>query len=229
MATPATRPPADVPVTEASQADASTLCTIVPRAFHPVNPYIKKTMPDTPDMRSWWSRIFTDEINDKNAHLLAAVDPNSGTAVGILSMRRMTAQQKGAGAWSMYSLTPDHDEENYRAMIDSMGQCRERLMLGRPHMLIQLFGVDDAYKGKHIGQRLLVRACELGDAAGLDIFVQANGTAAPFYCKQGFCVEDEVVMPDGVYGESIWSGLEGDLCIGDGSSCRHLLVNETGR
>jgi len=188
-------------VVEASDANVPSLSTIVARSFHPVNPYIKKALPDTEQLRAWWTRIFTDEINDPDANLLTAIDPENDVAVGILSMRRMAPETKGAGAWSMYDVTPDHDEQSYAAMINSMGVCRERLMLGRRHIIVQLFGVDDAYKGRRIGQMLLDRACELGDAAGLDMFVQANGNAAPFYCKQGFQIEDEVVMPDGKYVE----------------------------
>ncbi|TKA73269.1 hypothetical protein B0A55_06617 [Friedmanniomyces simplex] len=186
---------AEVNVVEASKSNVPSLSTIVARSFHPVNPYIKKVLPDTGHLRAWWSTIFTDEINDNKTRLLSAIDPKNDTAIAVLSMRRMAADDKGAGTWNMYELTPDHDVEGYKAMIDSMGEHRERLMLGRPHFLIQLFGVDNTYAGRGIGQRLLARSCEIGDADGLDIFVQANASARTFYWKQGFEVGGEEVMP----------------------------------
>ncbi|KAK4897388.1 hypothetical protein LTR27_004908 [Elasticomyces elasticus] len=193
--------PAQFDVIEASEANVPSLSTIVARAFHPSNAYIKKVLPDTPALAGWWSKIFADEIKDASTHLLIAVDPDNDTAVGLLSLRRMEAAEKGAGTWGLYELTPDHDVEGYKAMIDSMGEHRERLMLGRPHYLIQLFGVDAAYAGRRIGQKLLARACDIADAAGLDTLVQANGNARAFYEKQEFVVKGKETMPGDEYVE----------------------------
>ncbi|KAK1071799.1 hypothetical protein LTR12_008566 [Friedmanniomyces endolithicus] len=188
-------PPDGIGVLEASESNVPSLSTIVARSFHPVNPYIRKVLPDTPHLRKWWSNIFTNQIEDSNTHLLTALDPKTNTAIAVLSMRRMAADDKGAGSWNNHDLTPDHDVVGYKAMIDSMGEHRERLMLGRPHFLIQLFGVDHAYAGKGIGRSLLARACEIGDSAGLDMFVQANASAKGLYEKMGFEVGGEEVMP----------------------------------
>lgn len=182
-------------VVEASEPDVPSLSTIVPRSFHPVNPYIKKCFPDTPSLRAWWSRIFFDETKDPNCHVLTCIDPDTGTAIGILTLRLIGPDEKGSGFWSMYDVTPDHDENAYRPMIDGMSEHRERLMLGKAHLLIELFGVDDGYKGQRVGQKLLARACEIGDEAGQDIFVQANASARGFYCKQGYEVKAQVSMP----------------------------------
>ncbi|KAK5728471.1 hypothetical protein LTR15_001607 [Elasticomyces elasticus] len=191
--------PVHFDVVEASEANVPSLSTIVARAFHPSNAYIKKVLPNTSALRTWWSTIFTDEIKDTKTHLLIAVDDD--TVVGLLSLRQMAADAGGAGSWGLYELTADHDVEGYKAMIDSMGEHRERLMLGRPHYLIQLFGVDAAYAGRRIGQKLLARACDIADAAGLDTFVQANGNARAFYEKQEFVVQGKETMPGDEYVE----------------------------
>lgn len=87
-------------------------------------------------------------------------------------------------------------------MIDGMVEHRERLMLGKPHYLVEMFCADHDYKGKGVGSALLAKACEIADAGSYDVFVQANAGAKSFYEKFGFRVEDEVVMPgEGEYVE----------------------------
>lgn len=107
----------------------------------------------------------------------------------------MGPTDKGSGLWTMYDLTADHDRVAYRPMIAGMTEHRERVMLGKPHFVIELFGVDHAYKGRRIGVQLLARACEIADEAGHEIFVQANASARDFYCKLGFEVQWKSVMP----------------------------------
>jgi len=184
-----------IQVVEASLADVESLTTIVPRSFHPVNPYIKMVLPDTAGMRQWWTKAFVDELLDPNCKVLTAIDHNNGSAIGILTLRLMGAQDRGSGLWTMYDLTEDHDKSAYQPMIAGMTEHRERTMLGTPHFLIELFGVDDAYKGRRIGKQLLSRACEIADKAGYETFVQANASARAFYCKLGFEQRGKSVMP----------------------------------
>ena len=186
--------PHNIRVVEAKLTDVESLTTIVPRSFHPVNPYIKKALPDTAAMRQWWSKIFIDAISDPKCKVMTAIDPKNSNVIGVLNLRLMGAQDKGSGLW-MYDLTDDHDKIAYPPMIAGMTEHRERTMLGTAHFLIELFGVDDAYKGRQIGRKLLTRACEIADEAGYEIFVQANANARAFYGKLGFEERGKSVMP----------------------------------
>lgn len=186
---------ADISVSEARQSDLDSLTTIVTRSFHPVNPYIKRALPDTPELRAWWSRIFEDEMREESCHVLVALDSKTNKDIGVLTLRLLAPNDKGAGFWTMYPLTQDHEWEKYRSMVDGMVEARERLMLGRPHYLIELFGVDNAFKGRGVGTKLLARACEIGDEAGHDTFVQSNASARDFYMRLGFSCDGEAVMP----------------------------------
>ncbi|KAK4546798.1 hypothetical protein LTR36_001530 [Oleoguttula mirabilis] len=187
--------PEQFDVIEATLSNVKSLSTIVSRSFHPVNPYIKKVFPDTARMRQWWAQIFTDEIHDSSCKVLTAIDPNDGAAIGALTLRLLGAEDRGSGLWTMYDLTEDHDTMAYQPMVAGMTEHRERTMLGTPHFLIELFGVDDAYKGRQIGKKLLMRACQIADQAGYDTFVQANASARAFYCKLGFVEQGKSVMP----------------------------------
>ena len=184
-----------VKVIEARKFDIDSLTTIVPRSFHPVNPYIKQALPDTPLVRKWWAQVFEYERNEPNCHVLVALDPATDKDIGILLLRLMGAHEEGAGVWTNYELSEDHDEVMYSSMVNSMVEHRERTMLGRPHYLIELFGVDHAWKGRSVGTKLLARACEIADRDGYDVFVQSNASAKAFYARLGFNAEGEVMMP----------------------------------
>ncbi|KAK5129655.1 hypothetical protein LTR08_002980 [Meristemomyces frigidus] len=173
-------------VVEADQSNLESLSTIHARSFHPVNPFMERVIPDTAVMRQWWAQLFTVEIQDTACKVLTALDPDTGTVIGILTLRLLGPQDRGSGIWTMCDVTDDHDREAYRLMIGGMTEHRERIMLGKPHFLVELLGVDHAYKGRNIGHKLLARACEIADEAGYETFVQANASARDFYCRLGF-------------------------------------------
>ncbi|TKA22281.1 hypothetical protein B0A50_08243 [Salinomyces thailandicus] len=188
----------EVKVTEARQCQIESLKTIVARGFHPVNPYIRKVLPDTPLMRDWWAANFTEQLSYPNCKLLTVLDENSQATVGLLALRLMAADERGSGSWTTSTLTPDHNEAGYRPMIDGMTEHREQTMLGTRHYMIELFCVDHACKGSGIGGLLIRKACETADEAQLPTFVQANGSAKDFYCKLGFEEKARVEMPGDV-------------------------------
>jgi GNAT superfamily N-acetyltransferase len=186
----------NISVQEATTSEIDSMTTILARSFHPVNPFITKVYPDTPLMRGWFTTMYNDEINNIGiSHPIVAIDTTTGSVVGILALRLMGADERGSGMWTNRSLCDDHQAEMHKDMCDSMTSHRERLMLGRSHFLIQLFGVDHAYKGQHLGKRLLLRAFEIADQAGLEVFVQANASARGMYLKHGFEEREVVVMP----------------------------------
>lgn len=185
----------NIVVIEARPSDIISLTTIVARSFHPVNPYIKKTLPDTPGVRQWWSQIFSEESNDPSCHLLTAIDTSTDKDIGVLTLRLLGPDDRGVGFWTIYDWPPDFEHDMCKAMIDSMLENREKLMMGRPHYLIELFGAEQQWKGYGVGKKLLSRACEIADANEHDIFVQANGSAKGFYEQLGFRCEGEATMP----------------------------------
>ena len=185
----------DLPVVEADESNIASLKTIVARSFHPVNPYIRNTLPDTPLMREWWAQNFTEQLRDPRCNVLTVLDQASKDAVGILLLRLMGPQERGSGSWTSRELTDDHDKEAYKPMIDGMTEHRERVMFGTAHFMIELFGVDHALKGRRLGDRLLRRACEIADEAGYPTFVQSNQFAKAFYEKHGFEEKGRSDMP----------------------------------
>lgn len=186
---------AEIVVKQATMDQVDSLSTIVARSFHPVNPYIARCMPDTPMVRQWWRRLFSKSIQDDYCYVFTAVDKSNGEVVGVLNLRFQGPDQKGAGMWTEFDITPDHDAESYRAIIDAMAEAREKHMSGNAHLLLELFGVDHAYKGRKIGHRLLRAACDLATDGGYEIFVQANSSALAFYQRQDFQLRETKIMP----------------------------------
>ncbi|KAI7348777.1 hypothetical protein KC320_g6449 [Hortaea werneckii] len=183
-------------VIEAEEAHLDSLQTIVPRAFHPTNPYIRKVFPDTPLIRQWWRTNFAKQIANPACKVLVVVDPSSETTIrGLLTMKQMEPSEHGSGSWTANALTPDHDQEAFRPMIDGMTAHRERIMFGTRHYMIELFGVEHGAKGHRIGGKLLTRACEIADQSRLPTFVQSNMFAWELYARFGFEERGREDMP----------------------------------
>ena len=70
-------------------------------------------------------------------------------------------------------------------------------MMGQPHFVVELFGVDHETKGSGLGKKLLLKACEIADEAGLTVFVMANASAKGIYQHPeiGFELRDVKVLP----------------------------------
>jgi GNAT superfamily N-acetyltransferase len=115
----------------------------------------------------------------------------------VLSLQLLGPSDRGAGFWSEFPPTPDHDAAAYADVASNLTNAREALMMGHPHFVVELFGVDHGTKGSGLGKRLLLRACEIADEVGLPIFVMANASARGIYQHPeiGFEVKDVKVLP----------------------------------
>jgi GNAT superfamily N-acetyltransferase len=178
-----------------------SLTTIVPQSFHPTNPYILALLPNTPTIRAWWTTIFTPKIQSPaTSHLLTATSAtNPSPVLGILSMQLLGAEEHGVAFWSDLTPTADHDIAAYADVAQGLSEARERFMGGRPHFVIELFGVDHEAKGLGLGKMLLLRACEIADEAELAVFVMANASARGIYQHRriGFELRDMKVLLGG--------------------------------
>lgn len=176
-----------------------SLATVVPRSFHPTNPYILKLAPNTPTIRQWWTKIFTSKIQSPSTSnlLTVASDTHPSESLGLLSMQLLGADERGAGFWSTFPPTSDHDVTAYADVAAGLAEARENLMAGRPHFVIELFGVDHEIKGFGLGKMLLLKACEIADQAGLPIFVMANASARGIYQHPsiGFELKEVKILP----------------------------------
>lgn len=181
-----------ITIQEADPQHVASLSTMDVRAFHPTNSFHRLVFPDTPLVLDWWSKVFSEEINDPTAHVLVALDAKATDpalqVVGIISMRLMDPAVKGAGMWTMFPLTSDHDGEEFSPSVDLMVRWREKLFAKEQqwHYLLEFVGVDDAYKSAGLGRRLLQRACEIADEKGFPMFVEGNQYAVGWYKKCGF-------------------------------------------
>jgi len=208
---------AHLSVIDATEADLPSLSSIITRSFHKSNEYFRDTFPDTPMMRVWWHGIFLEAMQDPSYQVLTIIDPNATStdsryAVGILLLHRITPGEKGAEVFTRHPPTADHDQTRYSAMLASGEGPYEKLMSGRPHFVVELFGVDDKYQGTGLGVKLLQYACAISDAAGVETFVQANMYAKAFYERHGFVCLEEVMLPGpDAYGEAflVYNGENG--------------------
>lgn len=220
-------------VRHATFDDILSLTTIVPRSFHPTNPYILKVsltsdsripfsiisstplsshlqhetppltsiqlLPNTPTIRQWWTKIFTSKLHSPTtSHLLTATSSeNQSHSLGVLSLQLLGPSDRGAGFWSEFPPTPDHDAAAYADVASNLTNAREALTMGQPHFVVELFGVDHETKGSGLGKKLLLKACEIADEVGLPIFVMANASARGIYQHPeiGFEVKDVKVLP----------------------------------
>lgn len=196
-------------------ADLPSIGTLHARAFHAKSDWHRELFPVT--LAPWWEERYALDIADPACHVQvirsAESEPNptgdaeaaaesrqaSPKVLGLVFTRRYTATERGAPSWTACPPPADLvDLATFTAMVSAMIEYRERFMLGRPHMCVEHFGVDGACQGSGLGGRLMGRVCELADAEGLDVFVQANEFAESFYHRFGFVTEGKLGMPGGL-------------------------------
>ena len=182
----------------AEAADLSSIGTLHARAYHPTREWHRRIFPES--IAPWWEEKYAKDIEDPNCYVLKISAPGAPNSVlGLLSLRKYEANETGAGRWASFPPPGEVDKVAYDTMINSMVEYRERFMLGRMHLCIDHFGVDDRYQRRGFGKMLMARACEIADREGLDIFVQANEFAESFYQNFGFSTEERLkIPPDGV-------------------------------
>ncbi|KAJ6438861.1 NAD(P)-binding protein [Purpureocillium lavendulum] len=177
--------------------DVASLGTLHARAFHPGNAWHRRVLPAS--ISPWWRDKYALDMADPAYRLLKVSSPAAPDVVlGLICVRRYAADERGAGRWTRLPPPPGADADAYAAMIRSMIQHRERLMLGRAHLCVDYLAVDAESQGRGFGTRLLARACGIADDQGLDVFVQANEFAEGFYRRFGFRSEQKLQMPGGM-------------------------------
>lgn len=186
-------------ISEVEQSDLDSLTTILARSFHPVNPYVAQALPDTPAMRDWWKRIYSEAIESSTCRVLVArreSEPDM-SVVGVLPLRLISAKEDCGGFWTspLHPWTTDHDESIWQPSISLMTEQEKEVMKGRKHFLLELLAVDHAYKHQGIGSRLLTKACDIADQTGCPIFLQAHSKAAGFYKRLDFEAVAEAILP----------------------------------
>lgn len=173
---------------DAKSEHIESLKTIVPRSFFEVNPRMKNLLPDTPAMREWWGRVFEDLVSNPNSHVPIAVDKGTNTVVGAFTLDGILRGEPFGGALQRHPATEDHDAEDWTAAIKEFAEHDEQIVGDRNRFLVEILGVDSAYQGKGIGQRLVARACEFADAKGWPIYLETS-MAKGFYLRLGLGFE----------------------------------------
>lgn len=202
--------PVSIEIREATLADLPSLQTIFPRAFHPQNAFMRKCMPDTPAIRDWYNTVYKRHITSSlDFHILIAYDPAAPPATqvaGILCLEYHEANHVFGEFWGRDPLTPDHDAKLWNPVIENAIQGRAKAFLppdghfaNQPYFDIVLLGVDEAYKGRGFGGKLLKRAGEIADEKGVVAFVEANASAEGMYRKFGFVDQGSIELegPEG--------------------------------
>jgi ribosomal protein S18 acetylase RimI-like enzyme len=188
---------ADISGWKVEVQDIPSIGTLHARAFHPTMEWHRKNFPSS--MAPWWEAKYALDVDNPDCYLLKISSPeSSSTVLGLLSLRKYKADERGAGRWSSFPPPPEIDRAAFDGVVNSMIEHRERLMLGRPHFVIDHLGVDHENRGQGLGSKLLARACEVADQEQLDIFVEANEFAESFYQKFGFKTEERLKMPGGL-------------------------------
>lgn len=202
-------PQTSIFVAPATPGDIPNLVPVFSKAFHPTSPYMVKAIPPTRLVSDWWSAVHTCAVTDPSIVLLKAFlkSPETGAEIIIGLARYRLPQLQAlprAGLWDSMPLTEDHDQELCHAFISLLGDCRDRVMNGRPHYFIELLGTVHEEKGKGVGRALLQWGCDRADEESVEVFVETNPDALGFYQKVGFEVREEADMPGGYgYRESI--------------------------
>jgi ribosomal protein S18 acetylase RimI-like enzyme len=208
-------------IREATLEDLESLETIFPRSFHPVNPYLKATLPATSKVTKWWRQMFSHCIRQEDYRVLLATAKSAKAGrtakddedvAGILLLHHIIPGTTSESCWTLYAATVDHDTAKYTDMVRANGQLKRQTGYDdetrrEPYFEVELFGADHDWKGMGIGTALLGRACGIADEAGLETFVEANWTAVAFYERLGFKEKGRMRLPTGEREDEYWECL----------------------
>lgn len=192
---------AELVLRSATASDRLELTAIFAKSFHPVSPFMRQAIPDTPVTRAWWDRVNSVALEDPDVRLIKVMESSRGDLIaGIARYRTVTRKlaadkNEESGTWSKVPLTEDHNHELCIAFIEFMGNARKDHMGDRPHLFIELLATIHDFKGRGAGRLLVNRICEDADREGLEIFVETNRDIVPFYEKFGFVVKEQRDMP----------------------------------
>lgn len=153
MSNPPPQPKPPIQIRPAIPSDLPSLTTIVPRAFHPRNAYIKKCHPDTPAVRAWWWKIFAEEIAEPDCYVLVAAigDDDDGNllegggeregkgmkgggeggkenVIGVLCLRLMPAITSSSISSSSPSSSSNNQNENEEKQNQNQNQKEPPLL-----------------------------------------------------------------------------------------------------
>ncbi|KAJ8073460.1 hypothetical protein PM082_011736 [Marasmius tenuissimus] len=210
-------------IRQAEPTDTKEMSPLFASSFHPVSPYIKRAMPDTPVVEAWWEAIHNYSVTspDISIHVVTCADeivalgrwrfssptwdtePIEGSQPDSENSNLAFTSDTSAGTWSLFGFSPDHDEEMCKSLIDFLGVTRKSYMSGRAHVLLELVLCAHEYKGVGAGRMLVEQCVREADERGLEIFVETNGPIVKFYEKFGFEVKERLVMPGGYGYEEI--------------------------
>lgn len=198
----------DFQIVQAGLPDLPSLCTILARSFHPVNPHVKSVIPDTPKVREWWKTIYSRMMQDPHFRILVATptsprpagaeDEYDRSVVGILILHFVQPGDPTPDVWTSIPITPDHNREKWDAMVGASDDSAEKIMGGKDFYTVENLGTDHDWKGKGVGTALLAKACEAADQRGVEMYVVANAKAVSFYTRHGFEGREEIVIPGDV-------------------------------
>jgi predicted N-acetyltransferase YhbS len=68
---------------------------------------------------------------------------------------------------------------------------------GSPRVVLEVLATIHDYKGRGAGKMLLEWGCDQADKEGVEVFVETNHAALPFYQKFGFELKADAEMPGG--------------------------------
>ena len=125
-------------LSEANDADLAGLVEVFPLGFHPISPFMKKALPDTPLTQQWWHEVHSKALADPDVKVLKVVDPAASNRIVGLCRYRLPREGPvpeglGAGSWELTPWTEDHDQALCKPMVAIMTEERPKIMEARPH------------------------------------------------------------------------------------------------
>lgn len=144
---------------------------------------MEDSLPDTPAMRLWWSRVFSDLVSDAHSRVPIALDTSTNAVVGAITAHGVLQGQPFGGFMIHHPPIEDHGKA-WPELVRGFAASEKSTVGDRARIVIEILGVDEAYQSKGVGARLVAEACKFADEKGWPIFLD-TGMARNFYLKRG--------------------------------------------
>jgi Acetyltransferase (GNAT) domain len=145
--------------------------------------------PSSPQSQEFWINGFTDELQEKHAHMLVVMDTTKTPAVMVGFAKWNSPFTAGEAHTSMppREIWPtdgnvDKAVEFFTLLFDK----HEEMMGNRPHWYLEMISSRRAYQGQGGGGMLIRWGVEKADADKVECFLDATPDGKPVYERYGF-------------------------------------------
>lgn len=139
---------------------------------------------NNPTVHTWWTQMFHDELHEKGAHWLKAVDKKTGEIAAYCKWVQVEEGKEidvGLPEWPE-GADARLCEETFGAWARKRGEIVGR----RGHWYLEMLATHPKFQGKGAGSMLLQWGLQKADEKGVEAYLESSPEGLSLYRRFGF-------------------------------------------